>query len=139
MRNTLRLFVLLLVKRDVIVFGDVLKWTQQIVSHVLLALFLFDNNRPFDVQVILFFQNIVEGRISAPINANLLKFVSKMVLNWLLFEGLTLDYHIVFPFQNKTVEDKVLLLQKIGLLKETNYAFGIYIIITFFNVHCHKI
>ena len=68
-----------------------------------LSLFLFDNYRPFDIQVILFFQDVVQGRIGAPINANLLEFVSEMVFNWLLLEGLSLDDHIVFPFEHEAV------------------------------------
>ena len=68
-----------------------------------LSLFLLHYDCPFDVQVILFFQDVIEGRISAPINPDFLEFVSEMVFNWLLLEGLSLDNHIVFPFKNKAV------------------------------------
>lgn len=139
LRNTLRLLILLLVESDVVVFGDILQRAQQIIPHVLLSLLLLHDDRSFDVQVIFFLQNVVEGRISTPIDANLLKLVPEVVLNRLLLESFTLDDHIILAFQHEAVQNEVLLLEQVSLLEESDNSLRINIIVALFNVHCHEV
>ena len=95
LRNALRLLELLFVERDVVVAGDVLQGLQQVVLQVLLPLFLLNDNRSLEVQVVLLFQNVEKGRVRATIDSDLLKLVPEVVLDRLLLEAVSLEDDIV--------------------------------------------
>ena len=137
--DALRRFKLLLVERDIVVFSNILKWCEQIILHVLLSLFLLDDNCSFDVQIVLFFQDVVKRRICSTINSDLLELVPEMILDRLFLEVVPFQDYVVLPFKDEAIDNEVLLFQEIGLLKELYNFFWVYIVITLFNIHRDKI
>ena len=99
-------------------FSNILKWCEQIIFHVLLSLFLLDDNCSFDVQIVLFFQDVVKRRICSTINSDLLELVPEMILDRLFLEVVPFQDYVVLPFKDEAIDNEVLLFQEIGLLKE---------------------
>ena len=118
MGYALGLLELLLVEGDVVVAGYVLKWLQEVVFEMLLALLLLYDDRALEVKVVLFFQNIEERWVSASINTDFLELVPEVVLDRLLLEVVPLEDDVVLTFENEAVDDEVLFLEKVSFLQE---------------------
>jgi hypothetical protein len=89
LRNPFGLLELLFVKRDVVVLCDVLQRSEQVVAHMLFALFLFHHDCPLEIQVVFFLQDIKQRRVRATINTNFLELVPEMIFNRLLLKSVS--------------------------------------------------
>ena len=102
-------------------------------------LLLFDNDGPFEVEVVFLFENVEEGRISAAIDADLLELVAEVVLDGLLLELVPLNDDVVFSLKHEAVDDKILFFKQVCFLKEADDFLGIDIIVTFLDIHSDEI
>lgn len=68
-----------------------------------------------------------------------MKFVPKVIFDWLLLEGLSFKYNIILSFEHYTTKNVVFLLQKIRPLQKLHHFVAVDIIIALFNVHRHKV
>ena len=80
LRNSLGLLVLSLVECDVVVAADVLQWFQQVFFQEFAALLLLCYDRPLEVQVVWFFQDVEQGGVSSAVNPDFLEFVPEFYL-----------------------------------------------------------
>lgn len=111
LRNSLELLVLLLVEGNIIVLCNIANRREKIRLQVLLALFLLNNNCSFQIEIILFAEDIIQGWVLTSINSDLMKFVPEIILHGLLFECFSLKDDIVLSFEDDAAEDVILLLQ----------------------------
>ena len=111
MRYSFSLLELLLVERNVVVLCNVLQGLKQIVFQVFLPLLLLNHDCPLKIQIIFFLKHVKKWRVSASINANLLELVPEVVLDWLLFEAVSLHDHVVLTFEDKTIDNEVFFLK----------------------------
>ena len=65
---------------------------------MLLPLLLLDYDCPFDIQVIFFLKDIIQRWVCSSINADLLKFIPEMILDWLLLKSGSINDDIIFAF-----------------------------------------
>ena len=111
LRNALKRLKLLLVESDVIVFANILDRLQQLRLQMFSALFLLSQNCAFEVQIVFLVEHFKESRVGTSINADFLEFVPEMIFDGLLFEGRSVDDHVVFTLQHETIQDEVLFFQ----------------------------
>ena len=133
------MFELLFVERDVVIAGDVLKRLEKIVLEVFFPLLLLNDDSPFKIEVVFLFEDVVKGRVSASIDANLLELVAEVILDGLLLELVPLDDDVVLPFKHEAVDDEVLFLQQVCFLEEAYNLLSIDIIVAFLDVHGDEI
>lgn len=102
---------------------------------MLLALLLLHQNRPFKVQIVLFFKDFKECRVGATIDANLLELVPEVVLDRLLLECVASHDDVILALEHEAVQDEILLVQQLCLLKELDRLLSIHIVIAFLDIH----
>lgn len=68
-----------------------------------------------------------------------MKFVPKVIFDWLLLESLSFKYNIILSFEHYATKDIVFLLQKIRPLQKLHHFVAIDIIVALFNIHRHKV
>ncbi len=139
MRNTLCLLELLLVECDIVVSCDVLQRLKQVILNMFLALFLLNNDRSLEVQIVYFLEDVEQGWVGASINTDFLEFVPEMILDRLLLELASFQDDVVLPLEHKAVHNEILTLEQICLLKEADNFFGINIVIALLNIHSHEV
>ena len=106
---------------------------------MLLTLLLFNDNSSLEVEIVLLLQDVEERWICATIDANLLELIPEMILDRLLLKAVPLKDDVVLAFEHEAVDDEVLFFEQICLLQEADNFLSINIVITFLNVHRHKI
>lgn len=137
--NSFQLLKLLLIEGDVVILSNVANRREQVLLQVFLSLFLLHNHRPFQVEVVFFAQDIVQRRILASVNADFMKFVPKVIFDWLLLESLSFKYNIILSFEHYATKNVVFLLQQIRPLQKLHHLVAVNIVVTLFNIHGHKV
>lgn len=103
------------------------------------TLLLLNDDCALEVEIVFLFKDIEERWIGASIDTNLLELVSKVVLDWLLLEIVSLQYDVVLAFKHEAIYDEVLLLEQVCFLKETDNFLSINVIVTLLDIHSHKV
>jgi len=106
---------------------------------MLFTLLLLHYNCALEVEIVFLFKDIKERWIGASVDTNFLEFVSKVVLDRLLLEIISLHNDIVLAFEYEAIYDKVLLLKQVCFLEETHDFLCINVIVTLLDIHSHKV
>ena len=106
---------------------------------MLFSLLLLNDDCSLKVEIILLFKDIKERRVGTTVDTDLLELISEMILDGLLFEAVSLKNDVVLAFEDEAVDYEIFLLEQVCLLQEADNFFSVNIVITFLDIHCHKV
>ena len=100
---------------------------------------MLNDDRSFQIEVILLAEDIKQGWILASIDSNFVEFVPKIVLHWLLLECFSLKYHIILSLEHDAAQNIVLLFKQVGALQELDNFVTVDVVIALLDIHGHEI